>query len=90
MEYEREQEAAQAKEVYLTSLETTKTYPAHVIEALRCYDDKDINLELVKALLRYICTSMGNGAILVHTSMYMYMYAVESTCTCTCIYNVEL
>ncbi len=65
MEYEKEQEAARAKEAYLTSLESTKTYPAHVIEALRCYDDKDINFELVKALLRYICTSMGNGPILV-------------------------
>lgn len=42
----------------------TKTYPSHVIEALRCYDYKEINLELIKALLRYIC-SMGEGAILV-------------------------
>ena len=65
VEYEREQEVARAKEAYLTSLESTKTYPTQVIEALRCYDDKDINLELVKALLRYICTSMGDGAILV-------------------------
>ena len=62
--YEEEQEEARAKEAYLTSLEASKTYPSHVIEALRCYDEKNINIELVKALLRYICT-MGDGAILV-------------------------
>ena len=71
MAYEREQEVVRAKETYLTSLESTKTYPAQVIEALRCYDDKEINLELVKALLRYICTSMGDGAILVCTCIYV-------------------
>ena len=63
--YEREQDEAREKEAYLTSLESTKTYPAHVVEALRRYDDKEINLELVRALLRYICTSMGDGAVLV-------------------------
>lgn len=35
-----------------------------MIDALRCYDEKEISLDLVKALLRYICT-MGDGAILV-------------------------
>ena len=62
--YEKEQEEDRAKETYFTSLETSKTYPSHVIDALRCYDEKEINLDLVKALLRYICT-MGEGAILV-------------------------
>ena len=62
--YEKEQEEARAKEAYLAALEKTRAYPSHVIEALRCYDDKEINLELVKALLRYIC-QMGEGAILV-------------------------
>lgn len=62
--YEKEQEEARAKEAYFTSLEVSRTYPPQTIEALRRYDEKEINLDLVKALLRYICT-MGEGAILV-------------------------
>ena len=77
--YEREQEEAREKEAYLTSLESTKTYSAHVVEALRRYDDKEINLELVRALLRYICTSMGEGAILVSSLTITYVHLCTQT-----------
>ena len=36
-----------------------------MIESLRNYDEKEINLDIVLALIRYICTSLGDGAILV-------------------------
>lgn len=64
MAYEREQEETRSKEAYIASLQVAKTYPSYVIDALLNHKDKDIDLELVKSLLRYICT-MGEGAILV-------------------------
>ena len=64
MAYEKEQEATKTKAAYIATLEAAKTYPSYVTDALRNHQDKDIDLELVKSLLRYIC-SMGDGAILV-------------------------
>lgn len=63
--FEREQVEEEERQDYITSLETQRTYPQSVIESLRNYDEKEISLDLVMALLRYICTSLGDGAILV-------------------------
>ena len=64
-EYEKQQEEEREKEEYLNSLEASRTFPVSVIETLRVFDDKDIDLSLVMALVKYICSNMGDGAILI-------------------------
>ncbi len=62
-DYLRQQEEEEEKKVYLRSLETT--LPSRVIEALSDMDEKNIDLNLILSLLRYICSSMDDGAVLI-------------------------
>lgn len=64
-EYEKEAEELAQKEAYLNSLEASRTVPYRVIESLRSFDEKELDLELVMVLIKHICSSMGDGAILV-------------------------
>ncbi len=64
-EYEKQQEEEKEKEEYLTALEARRTFPFDVIETLRGFDEKDIDINLIMALVKYICSNMGDGAILI-------------------------
>ena len=64
-EHQKQQEEEAAKKEYLMSLEAKRIFPSRVIESLYDFDEKDINLQLILALVQYICTSMGEGAILI-------------------------
>ena len=47
------------------ALESKRTLPFEVIDNLRGFDEKEIDLGLVMSLVKYICSSMGDGAILI-------------------------
>lgn len=64
-EYAKEQEEQQEKDEYFNSLEAERTLPASVVQNLREFNEKDIDIDLIFNLMRYISTSMGEGAILV-------------------------
>lgn len=64
-EYEKEQEELQEKEEYFNSLEAQRTLPATVLQNLREFNETDIDIDLIFSLVCYICTSMGEGAILI-------------------------
>ena len=50
---------------YINQLERAGRYPSHVISALCEMDLEKINLHLTVCLLRHICTTMSDGAVLV-------------------------
>ena len=62
-EFLKQQEEAEERQEYLRSLQGT--FPSHVIDTLSNMDEKDIDLQLVLALVRHICSSLGEGAILI-------------------------
>lgn len=64
-EFLKAQEEQEEREKYFASLEAQRTVPASVIESLRWFDEKELDLNLVMELIKYICSSMGEGAILV-------------------------
>ena len=64
-EYMKEQEEEQEREQYLYTLETNQTYPLRVIDSLRNFNEKTIDLNLIFELMKYICSNLGEGAILV-------------------------
>lgn len=53
------------KEEYFKGLEDSRTLPYSVLQSLREFNEKDIDLDLILNLVRYISTSMGDGAILI-------------------------
>lgn len=63
--YMKEQEEKEEREQYLRTLETSRTCSLRVIERLRNFDEKNIDLVLVLELIKYISSSLGEGAILV-------------------------
>lgn len=64
-EHLKKEEEKAEKEEYLKSLEAIGTLPRRVTDALRDFDETNIELDLVLSLIRYIVSSMGDGAILV-------------------------
>lgn len=54
-----------SRDEYITSLETKRTYPPYVIEALRNIDHDKISMELIFELIKVICRDQELGAILV-------------------------
>ena len=64
-EFEKQQAEDEEAVAYVNSLSVSKAYPSFVTDVLRDYDEREINLELTLALVRYICHSMGEGAILI-------------------------
>ena len=64
-EHEKEMEEQRERVEYINSLEAKRIYPSSVIDTLKVFDEKDIDLNLVFTLVRYICTSQGEGAILI-------------------------
>lgn len=62
---EQEQADQEEKEGYLQYLENTGHYSSRVIEALRNVDESQIDLDLALEVVKYICTRMRDGAILI-------------------------
>ena len=63
--FEKKQREEQDLSDYISSLETKRTYPPHVVEALRNMDHDQISLELILELVKVICRGQEPGAILV-------------------------
>lgn len=64
----RQQEEAEREEEinrYINQLETSGKYPSSVTRSLRMMDLGDFDLNLMLHLIKYICSRMDNGAILV-------------------------
>ena len=61
----KEEEEEREKEEYFNGLEAERTLPGRVLQNLREFDEKNIDLDLILNLVRYITTSMGDGAILI-------------------------
>ena len=52
-------------EEYFDALEAKRVLPASAMQALRDFDEKEIDLKLILGLVQYISSSMGEGAILI-------------------------
>jgi ATP-dependent RNA helicase DHX36 len=63
--FEKKQREEQDRSDYITSLEAKRTYPPHVVEALRNMDHDQISLDLILELIKVICREQESGAILV-------------------------
>ena len=63
--YEQQQADQMELEKHLITLEEEKQYPSFVLDALRNFDYNEINLQLILFLVKYICHSMDDGAILI-------------------------
>ena len=61
----KDQEEAEAKEKYILELEARRMYSGRVIDSLRNHDETQIDLELIMEVIKHICSSMGEGAILI-------------------------
>ena len=63
--YEQQQADQMELETYITTLERERQYPSYVLDALRNLDHNEINLQLIFSLVKHICHTMGDGAILI-------------------------
>ena len=63
--YEQQQADQMELEAYITTLEGERQYPSYVLDALRNLDYNEINLQLIFSLVKHICRTMGDGAILI-------------------------
>ena len=63
--YEQQQADQMELEAYITTLEGERQYPSYVLDALRNLDYNEINLQIIFSLVKHICRTMGDGAILI-------------------------